>query len=514
MNISQRLLLSLSLALLALLVVGLGGIWQLSESEQRFEYFNDNTLGSVRTLDSLKDDVNAMRISLYRHTMSEDPKAKAEAEATLARADEKFDTTAAEYERDDISDDTDRKMLEADRAALKRYRAARAAMLEKSRANDFAAAQAMLVSGELNEASIALRKALDDHITYNGDLGDLAEKHNREQYTTAVRVFSAVIVVAVLVTGFLAATLYRRIHGSLAEIEETLEYVSDSLDLERRAPVGRLDEIGRTAAAFNRLLERVSAALREVRHSTDSVGVAARQIAAGNTDLSARTEQQAASLEQTASSMEELTTTVRQNAKNARQASGLAGNAASVAEHGSTAVQQMVQTMGAISTSSNRIAEITSLIEGIAFQTNILALNAAVEAARAGEQGRGFAVVAGEVRSLAQRSSSAAKEIKDLIDSSVNTVRTGSAQAEDAGKTMSEVQNAVKRVSDIIAEIAAASDEQSAGIEQVNQAVGQMDEVTQQNAALVEEAAAAAQSLDDQAGKLRDTVSTFRLATA
>ncbi|MDW3684812.1 methyl-accepting chemotaxis protein [Cupriavidus sp. CV2] len=221
--------------------------------------------------------------------------------------------------------------------------------------------------------------------------------------------------------------------------------------------------------------------------------------------------------------MEELTTTVRQNADNARQASGLAdnarqasglaGNAASVAEHGSTAVQQMVQTMGAISTSSNRIAEITSLIEGIAFQTNILALNAAVEAARAGEQGRGLAVVAGEVRSLAQRSSSAAKEIKDLIDSSVNTVRTGSAQAEDAGKTMSEVQNAVKRVSDIIAEIAAASDEQSAGIEQVNQAVGQMDEVTQQNAALVEEAAAAAQSLDDQAGKLRDTVSTFRLAT-
>ncbi|MDW3684813.1 MCP four helix bundle domain-containing protein [Cupriavidus sp. CV2] len=299
MNISQRLLLSLSLALLALLVVGLGGIWQLSQSEQRFEYFNSNTLGSVRTLGSLKDNVNAMRIALYRHAMSDDAKAKSEAEAALARADEKFDATAAKYERDDISDDTDRKMLDADRAALKRYREGRAAMLEKSRANDFGAVRDTLVSGELNDASIALRKAIDDHITYNGDLGDHAVTSNRAQYHTAVTAFSAIIAMAVLVTGFLAATLYRRIRGSLAEIEHTLEYVSESLDLERRAPVGRMDEIGRTAAAFNRLLERVAVALREVRHSTESVGVAARQIAAGNIDLSARTEQQAASLEQT-----------------------------------------------------------------------------------------------------------------------------------------------------------------------------------------------------------------------
>ncbi|MGO4331292.1 methyl-accepting chemotaxis protein [Cupriavidus sp. M-11] len=514
MNISQRLLLSLSLALLALLVVGLGGIWQLSQSEDRFEYFNDNTLGSVRTLGSLKDDVNAMRIAMYQHTMSEDPKAKAGMEQAMARADQKFEATTAKYGRDDISDDTDGKLLEADRAAFKRYRDARPALLEKSRANDYLGAQAMLLSGELHDASAVLRKALDEHIAYNGELGERAVVQNRGQYRTAVVVFSVVIAVAVLVTGALAVTLYRRIHGSLAEIEQTLEYVSESLDLERRAPVGRLDEIGRTAAAFNTLLGRVGVAMREVRTSTESVGVAARQIAAGNTDLSARTEQQAASLEETASSMEELTTTVRQNADNARQASGLAGDAARVAEHGTTAVQQVVQTMGAIATSSSRIAEITSLIEGIAFQTNILALNAAVEAARAGEQGRGFAVVAGEVRSLAQRSSSAAKEIKDLIDESVGTVRAGSSQAQDAGKTMDDVRQAVKRVSDIIAEIAAASDEQSAGIEQVNQAVGQMDQVTQQNAALVEEAAAAAQSLDDQAGKLRDTVSSFRLAKA
>ncbi|WP_454730768.1 MULTISPECIES: methyl-accepting chemotaxis protein [Cupriavidus] len=514
MNISQRLLLSLSLALLALLVVGLGGIWQLSQSEARFEYFNDNTLGSVRTLGDMKDNVNAMRIALYRHTMSDDLKAKAEDEAALARAEDKFEATAAKYARDDISDDTDRKLLDADLAAFKRFRSARPALLEKSHANDYQGAQQMLLGGELSEAASALRKALDEHIAYNAELGEHAVADNRERYHTAVLVFSILIAAAVLGTGALAVALYRRIHGSLAEIEQTLEYVSGSLDLERRAPVGRMDEVGRTASAFNRLLERVGAAMREVRESTESVGVAARQIAAGNTDLSARTEQQAASLEETASSMEELTTTVRQNADNARQASGLAGDAASVAEQGSHAVQQVVQTMGAIAASSGRIAEITSLIEGIAFQTNILALNAAVEAARAGEQGRGFAVVAGEVRTLAQRSSSAAKEIKDLIDESAGTVRAGSTQAQDAGKTMDDVRQAVKRVSDIISEISAASAEQSAGIEQVNQAVGQMDQVTQQNAALVEQAAAAAQSLDDQAGKLRDTVSTFRLAGA
>jgi len=202
---------------------------------------------------------------------------------------------------------------------------------------------------------------------------------------------------------------------------------------------------------------------------------------------------------------------VRQNAENARQANALATSAADVADTGSHAVSEMVGTMGEISGSSTRIAEITSLIEGIAFQTNILALNAAVEAARAGEQGRGFAVVAGEVRSLAQRSSTAAKEIKELIEASVTTVQTGSAQAQRMGTTMDEIRQAVKRVADIIAEISAASQEQSAGIDQVNHAVGQMDQVTQQNAALVEEAAAAAQSLDEQARRMRETVAQFQM---
>ena len=240
----------------------------------------------------------------------------------------------------------------------------------------------------------------------------------------------------------------------------------------------------------------------EVRSTTDSISTAAQEIAAGNSDLSQRTEEQASSLEETASSMEELTSTVKQNAENAKQANQLAANASDIAVKGGQAVNEVVQTMGSISASSKKIMDIISVIEGIAFQTNILALNAAVEAARAGEQGRGFAVVAAEVRNLAQRSAAAAKEITALIGDSVDKVDIGSRQVDQAGATMNEIVSAVKRVTDIMAEIAAASNEQSSGIEQVNQAIIQMDEVTQQNAALVEEAAAAAEAMQEQARAL------------
>ncbi|GLU33246.1 methyl-accepting chemotaxis protein [Trinickia caryophylli] len=249
----------------------------------------------------------------------------------------------------------------------------------------------------------------------------------------------------------------------------------------------------------------------QVRTAADGIATGSSEIASGNEDLSSRTEQQASSLQETASSMEELTSTVRQNADNAQQASSLAANASEVAQKGSGVVSQVVDTMARISDSSSRIAEITGMIEGIAFQTNILALNAAVEAARAGEQGRGFAVVASEVRSLAQRSSSAAKEIKELIGESVDRVRDGAQFAEEAGATMTEITQAIARVTDIMGEIAAASSEQSRGIEQVNHAITQMDEVTQQNAALVEEAAAASKSLEQQGRQLNDAVAFFRL---
>jgi len=261
----------------------------------------------------------------------------------------------------------------------------------------------------------------------------------------------------------------------------------------------------------NGTVAQLARTIRNVAEATDAINIAANEIANGNTDLSQRTEEQASSLEETASSMEELTATVKQNADNARQANQLAATASEVALKGGSVVSQVVATMGSITDSSKKIVDIISVIDGIAFQTNILALNAAVEAARAGEQGRGFAVVASEVRNLAQRSAAAAKEIKTLIGNSVEKVEAGSRLVESAGKTMEDIVGAVRRVTDIMSEITAASLEQSAGIEQVNQAIAQMDQVTQQNAALVEEAAAAAESMKSQAASLSESVGQFSL---
>ena len=283
-------------------------------------------------------------------------------------------------------------------------------------------------------------------------------------------------------------------------------------DLNQRIEADYQGLFGQLKDASNATSGRLSEIVAQIREATDSINTAAREIASGNADLSSRTENQASSLEETASSMEEFTSTVKQNADNARQANQLARGASGIAVKGGEVVGQVVQTMGAIAESSRKIADIISVIDGIAFQTNILALNAAVEAARAGEQGRGFAVVAGEVRSLAQRSANAAKEIKTLIGDSVDKVNIGYRQVEQAGHTMDEIVQAVARVTDIMGEISAASTEQSQGIEQVSSAIGQMDEATQQNAALVEEAAAAAETLQDQAASLSQAVAVFRVA--
>ncbi|RDJ99806.1 methyl-accepting chemotaxis protein [Paraburkholderia lacunae] len=303
----------------------------------------------------------------------------------------------------------------------------------------------------------------------------------------------------------------RSLNTGLGDIEETLSEVSRSLDLTCRAPQQRRDEIGRPAGAFNVLLARIEHALGSVRDAAERLRAATQEIVAGNMDLSIRTERQAASLEQTAASMTQLSTTVKQNADNARQANILANQATDLARAGDTVVQRMVGTIERVGQSSGKISDITGIIEALAFQTNILALNAAVEAARAGDQGRGFAVVAGEVRSLAQRSASAAKEIKDLIGSSVAVIFEGTQQAVEVGTAMDGVMQAIHHVADFVEKITAASDEQSRGIEEVSRAVVQMDEVTQQNAALVEESSAVTQSLEMQVADRKEAVSAFGL---
>ncbi|MTW13662.1 HAMP domain-containing protein [Pseudoduganella eburnea] len=324
---------------------------------------------------------------------------------------------------------------------------------------------------------------------------------------------SLLTVLAVLAVAFGAVCAYLLTKGitiPLARAVDAARRVASG-DLTGDIRVHGGDETGQLLDALKDMNQSLRNIVSEVRSGTDSIGIASTEIAAGNQDLSARTEQQAASLEETASSMEELTSTVKQNADNARQANQLAGAAASVARKGGDVVAEVVGTMESIDASSRKIVDIITVIDSIAFQTNILALNAAVEAARAGEQGRGFAVVASEVRNLAQRSAAAAKEIKELIGDSVEKVNAGTRLVSDAGNTMQDIVSSVQRVSDIISEITAASAEQSSGIDEVYKAVGQMDQVTQQNAALVEEAAAAAEAMQNQASSLAQVVSVFKV---
>jgi methyl-accepting chemotaxis protein-1 (serine sensor receptor) len=369
---------------------------------------------------------------------------------------------------------------------------------------------AELVHGKMAQRFIDVRKAIDALIKLQLDQAGRENKQSQSMYEIVRVVCLTGMAFGLLVAAIVGTMLIRGIVRPLEEAVRIAHAVAAG-DLTQQIEVRSKDETGRLMQALKDMNTGLVKIVGRVRGGTDTIATASGQIAAGNLDLSSRTEQQAAALEQTASSMEELISTVKQNAENARQANVLAESASEVAGKGGAVVSEVVSTMGAINQSAKKIVDIIAVIDGIAFQTNILALNAAVEAARAGEQGRGFAVVAGEVRSLAQRSAAAAKEIKTLIDDSVEKVQIGSELVDQAGGTMAEIVQSVSRVTDIMAEITAASQEQTAGIEQVNTAITQMDQATQQNAALVEEASAAAQQLRDEAESLARAVGTFRL---
>jgi len=514
MTITKRLILTLSTALLALLFVGFGGLWQLQRAQQRLDTVQDKIIPSIHGLYAAKGYLADTRLAGYRLAVFSNLSDKTALSKSVADTNKAFDDVVTNYERERVYDDTDRNMLVADQANMAAYRESLKPFFTAAYAGDMDGVRATLVAAAAGGGRCCGQEGFDDHIAYNNKLVEDVRQDSMAAYHFAVRSMVAVIVVALLLTAVLALHLYRNISGSLGSIRATFERVSQSLDLSQPVKIDRMDEIGHTATAFNKLQARIVEVVATVRSSTDSVSVAARQIAVGNADLSSRTERQAASLEETASSLEQLTTMVKQNTENARQANQLAASASEIASQGGDVVRQVVETMNSINDSSRKIVDIISVIDGIAFQTNILALNAAVEAARAGEQGRGFAVVASEVRNLAQRSASAAKEIKGLIDDSVSKVGSGSKLVEQAGVTMSDIVASVQRVSHIVGEISSASEEQSGDIVQVNQAVSQMDEVTQQNAALVEEAAAAAEALQHQAETLEQVVSVFKLSAS
>jgi methyl-accepting chemotaxis protein len=375
-------------------------------------------------------------------------------------------------------------------------------------------------SDELNQMLVAARaqaNILDDMLTAMTKLKEQRASDKAAQ--TAALYHSSLTIMLGLVVGSLGAglalgfwitrSLTRQLGGEPAYAAEVASKIADG-DLTVNVDLGR-DDHGSVLYAMKTMRDSLGGIVSQVRAGTDTIATASSQIASGTMDLSARTEQQAGALEETASSMEELTSTVKANADHARTANELARSASEVARKGGAVVDEVIGTMDAINQSSGKIADIIGVIDGIAFQTNILALNAAVEAARAGEQGRGFAVVASEVRNLAQRSAAAAKEIKQLIDDSVSKVDAGARQVDQAGVTMRDIVTSIQRVTDIMADIQAASGEQTTGIEQINQAIIQMDTVTQQNAALVEQSAAASESMQEQAKKLSEVVSVFRL---
>ena len=393
-----------------------------------------------------------------------------------------------------------------------------------ARGNDLAMQKelfALIEAGNNESAKIHLKsKVVGTEQIYIGKIKEMIELQSgkmeeesqlcKEEFAQARVILGISASIAVLLGLFAAWYATRSITVPVSEAVSLARRVADG-DLTAKIEVRSSDETGQLLQALKDMNGSLAKIVTEVRASTTTIATKSEEIADGNISLSSRTEQQASSLEETASSMEELTSTVRQNADNARQASHLANSASNVALKGGAVVSQVVETMGAINESARKIAEIISVIDGIAFQTNILALNAAVEAARAGEQGRGFAVVAAEVRNLAQRSANAAKEIKELIGNSVEKVDAGSKLVDQAGATMDEVVASVKRVTDIIGEITEASSEQSSGIEQINQAITQMDNVTQQNAVMVEQTATAAESMRKQVSTLVELVNIFRV---
>ena len=507
MNVGTRLSAAFLLVIVLLLGITLQGIAGMSSVNDSSELIVNDRYRKVTIANAVLDGINSTAVEMRNLLILEDKAQAAQALERMALARKQVTGQLATLERE-LSTEQGRQSLERILDARARYAAGQQRFLALLAADDKAQASALLLSSVMRDQQ-AYFDEVRSLVNLVGQLMEKAGEHSVLTYHASRNWMLGLAALATLLACGLGVWITRGITGPLRGAMAVAQAIAGG-DLRSHIRVSGDDETARLLKALQEMNDSLQRIVGQVRSGTDTINAAASEIADGNPDLSARTEQQASSLEETAAAMEQLTSTVQQNADSARQASALAAGASAVASKGGAEVARVVDTMASINASSQKIVDIISVIEAIAFQTNILALNAAVEAARAGEQGRGFAVVAAEVRGLAQRSTAAAKEIELLIRDSVEQVECGNRLVSDAGRTMAEVVASVHRVSDIMGEISAAGVEQSAGIAQVNEAIAQMDAVTQQNAALVEEAAAAAASLQQQARGLSATVGVFR----
>jgi len=511
LGIGARMSLAFAVVVLLLAVVAIVGVRALGTMNDAMHQAVEQRLLRVMDLKLAKEQVLTIGILVRDAALTEDPALAEQNAEKIGKIREQVSATLealGKVMRASPSADS-RARFEELMQVRANYNGQLDLVMQQLRSGAFDGARAGLVV-TLPAAQAAYFERLDGAAELGRKMAMAAVDEASAQYVFTRNVLIGMSAVAAVIAALLGMGLARSVTRPAHQALDAAEALAQG-QLGHAIQVRSQDEMGRMLGALERAFGQLGTLVRGIQQAAGSIDTAAREIASGNTDLSQRTEEQAASLEQTAASMEQLTSTVRQNAENARQANQLAVNASDVATEGGRAVRSVVDTMDGISKSSARVSEIIGVIEGIAFQTNILALNAAVEAARAGEQGRGFSVVAAEVRSLAQRSSSAAKEIGELINGSVRQVQDGARQVEVAGKTMDDIVTAVRRVTDIMGEISSASEEQTAGIEQVSLAITQMETVTQQNAALVEEASAAAESLMQQAGGLVTEVARFDL---
>ncbi|MDB5777024.1 MAG: chemotaxis protein [Herbaspirillum sp.] len=508
LRITKKLLLSFVTVILLTSILGIFAIARLAEVNGASTVIASDTLPSLRAVMDLQVSLTRYRIWELQHMLATDEAQFTAAEQALNERVNIFKKQQDEYEKL-ISIPEEKAIYPELVKTANAYFAETPKIVALSHSDKKQEARAVF-KGTSGTLFHDLTVQLEQLAKVNQQAADHASASADSTYYNARWQITALLAATIVVAGVLAVWLSRIISRPLIEAVEVSSRIAAG-DLTAEIVSRSEDETGQLTRSLSMMNQSLLKIVGEVRLGTETIATASAQIASGNLDLSSRTEQQAGSLEETASALEQLTATVKQNADNAQQANQLAVSASSVASQGGAVVGQVVDIMALIESSSKKIVDIISVIDSIAFQTNILALNAAVEAARAGEQGRGFAVVAAEVRSLAQRSAAAAKEIKSLIDDSVGNVNTGTRLVQQAGATMNEIVVSVKHVTDIVGEISVASQEQSTGIGQVNQAVTQMDEVTQQNAALVEQAAAAAGALQEQAAKLAQVVSVFRL---